>query len=159
DVGAGVTVCPTPARPGLLVDAVAIAAGRRQPAVATASEIAAPTTAIPAHARIIVAEDTPNSRLAIARMLEREGVTPILCENGAIAWRHLEAAPFDLLITDCQMPELDGYDLTRRLRAREAAEPTRSRTRVCALSASVLQDEIDQCFAAGMDCFLPKPIT
>jgi len=137
---------------------VAFAGGRRAAPAQPAPEVAADVAPLPAGLRIVVAEDTPNSRLAIARMLEREGVAPILCENGAVAWQHLETRPCDLLITDCNMPELDGYALARRLRAVEAAQPARPRTPICALSASVLQDEIDQCFAAGMDCFLPKPI-
>ena len=157
-VGPDTTVCPIPVRPSALVDAVAIAGGRRAAPAQPAPEVAADVAPLPAGLRIVVAEDTPNSRLAIARMLEREGVAPILCENGAVAWQHLETRPCDLLITDCNMPELDGYALARRLRALEAAQPARPRTPICALSASVLQDEIDQCFAAGMDCFLPKPI-
>ncbi len=158
DRAADATICALPVRPSQLVDAVAIAAGRRPPAAVPPAAVAAAASPLPADLRVLVAEDTPSSRLAIVRMLEREGVVPVVCDNGAVAWQHLQTASFDLLITDCQMPELDGYALTRRLRAREAAEPARPRTRVCALSASVLQDEIDQCFAAGMDCFLAKPI-
>jgi signal transduction histidine kinase/CheY-like chemotaxis protein/HPt (histidine-containing phosphotransfer) domain-containing protein len=154
---------PKPTRPSLLVAAVA-AAAERAPPVARAYQIPAPQRAPEsaptprAGARVLVAEDHPSNRIVIRKMLERLGLEPVLAEDGEVALGLLEKEPrFDLLLTDCHMPNVDGFELARRVRTDEAARG-RPHLPIVALSASVLQEEIRRCAESGMDDFLAKPI-
>jgi two-component system sensor histidine kinase EvgS len=91
-------------------------------------------------------------------MLERLDLEPVLAEDGGVALRMIEAGEkFDLLLTDCHMPVLDGFALTRAVRKREA-ELGQARMPIVALSASVMIEEQRRCFDSGMDDFLHKPI-
>lgn len=95
----------------------------------------------------------------ITRQLALLGYAAAAAENGREALDLLDAdgAGIGLVITDCHMPEMDGFELTRRLRARE----TRSGERlpVVAATANALAGEAEKCFAAGMDDYLSKPVT
>lgn len=106
--------------------------------------------------RILVAEDHPINRIVISRQLERLGYAHTLMENGELAWQALSNAHYDLLISDCHMPVLDGYDLARRIRASEAASG--GHLPIIALSASALPEQIKRCRDSGMDDFLAKPV-
>jgi PAS domain S-box-containing protein len=158
-----------PARPGLLIQTVAVATGQAPatslvPPLPASDDAGEAGTALAfASGRILVAEDTPTSRLVVTKMLEKMGIEAVVCENGREAWDRLQDDSFDLLITDCHMPEMDGFQLTRTIRAAEA-EGWRSpggRGRplpVVALSAGVLEEEKAHCLAVGMDDFLAKPV-
>ena len=76
-----------------------------------------------------------------------------VAENGAVALALLEQQRFDVVLMDCHMPEMDGFEATRQLRARG------ERVRIIALTASAMDDERARCFAVGMDDFLAKPLT
>ncbi|MDQ8051124.1 transporter substrate-binding domain-containing protein, partial [Luteibacter sp.] len=110
----------------------------------------------PRAARILVAEDHMTNRLVIARQLERLGYAHTLVEDGEQALAALAAQHYDLLISDCHMPVLDGYALTRRIREQETASGRH--LPIVALSASALPEEVRRCHAAGMDDFLAKPV-
>lgn len=107
-------------------------------------------------AHILVAEDHPVNREVIKRQLDLLGYASTMAEDGLRAWEELRAGRYDLLITDCHMPVLDGYALTRRIREREIADGTH--LPIIALSASALPEEIERCHQAGMDGFLAKPV-
>ncbi|GAA5066850.1 ATP-binding protein [Lysobacter panacisoli] len=107
------------------------------------------------HARILVAEDHPVNRAVIARQLERLGYAHTLVEHGKAALAELQRAHYDLLITDCHMPVMDGYVLTRRVRETEG---NGARLPIIALSASASPEQVHRCREAGMDDFLAKPI-
>jgi len=106
-------------------------------------------------ARILVAEDHPINRTVIGRQLERLGYAFAVATNGEEALAELQRAHYDLLITDCHMPVVDGYALTRAIRASETGD---AHLPIIGLSASVLPEQIQRCRDAGMDDFLGKPI-
>lgn len=114
-----------------------------------------PRSQIHSDARILVVEDHPINRKVAAAMLERLGYTPEVVDNAESALRLLEKQPFDLVFMDCQMPHLDGYEATRRLRQ---ASHLNSKVPVIAFTANAMLGDDVRCFEAGMDDFLPKPV-
>jgi PAS domain S-box-containing protein len=109
--------------------------------------------------RVLVVEDNAINRRVIEGLLKRLGCATVSVENGL---RALEAigsgATFDVVLMDCQMPELDGFEATRQLREREA-RLDRPRLRVVALTAAAFEDDRKRCLDAGMDDFMTKPIS
>ncbi|MBK1721781.1 hybrid sensor histidine kinase/response regulator [Thiocystis violacea] len=108
-------------------------------------------------ARVLVAEDTPTNQVVIRAMLHKLGIEPVLAGDGEAALRALAQNPFDLVLMDCQMPILDGYETTRRIRADNLQASGRALP-VIAMTANVLEGERERCFAAGMDDYLAKPV-
>jgi CheY-like chemotaxis protein len=123
---------------------------------------AAPRPAPSRGLSILVAEDNEINALLMRSLLTRLGHRPVITVNGAQAmesWLAAETAgaPYDLVLMDVQMPELDGIETTRRIRARETSLQMR-RTPIIALTANTLVEDRYACFAAGMDGFLVKPL-
>lgn len=111
-----------------------------------------PTPAAARPLRVLVAEDNVvNQRLA-SIVLSMGGHESEIATNGLVALEKATAADYDLILMDCQMPELDGYEATRRIR-----RAVRRRIPIIGLTASALTDDRDECLAAGMDDYLPKP--
>ena len=107
--------------------------------------------------RILMAEDNPvNQRLAVA-MLEMLGMEAVLANNGREAVQQAATGDFDLILMDCQMPEMDGYEATRRIR--EAESGGGGRIPIVALTANAMQGDREKCLEAGMDDYLSKPFT
>jgi CheY-like chemotaxis protein len=107
-------------------------------------------------ARVLVAEDnTINAKLATA-LLERMGCTVDVASDGLETLEALSRAGYDLVLMDCQMPEMDGYQATAQLRLREKA--TGAHLPVVALTANALAEERQRCLDAGMDDYLAKPV-
>jgi TMAO reductase system sensor TorS len=109
-------------------------------------------------ARVLVAEDAPvNCELAVA-MLESFGCEAQVAKNGREAVAAVERERFDLILMDCQMPEMDGFEATRTLRAMEAAAGTRAmRIPIVALTANAIKGDRERCLTSGMDDYLAKP--
>lgn len=106
--------------------------------------------------RVLVVEDNPvNQRVAVS-LLRSLGVESEVADDGAVALERLACRHFDLVLMDCQMPVLDGIEATREFRRREA---DRQHTPIIALTANATAEDRDQCFDAGMDGFLSKPVT
>jgi len=111
---------------------------------------------------VLVAEDNEINALLIRSLLSRLGHQVVIATNGAAAlesWLAAKSAgtPYDLVLMDVQMPELDGIEAAKHIREREAGEPGR-RTPILALTANALVEHRYACFEAGMDGFLIKPI-
>ncbi len=113
---------------------------------------------VPRHAavRVLVAEDNPVNQTVIEAMLARLGATPTMVSNGALAIESLQAGKFDMVLMDCQMPVMNGYDATAQIRASES--PGR-RMPIIALTANALAEDRERCIAAGMDDYLAKPLS
>lgn len=105
---------------------------------------------------ILVAEDNPTNQVVIRRLMERMGYAIEIVRNGVEAWEYMQIRDYGLLLTDCHMPEMDGYELTVRVRAWEAE--TLHRMPIVALTADALSGTASKCLECGMDGFLAKPI-
>jgi len=121
-----------------------------------------PLSAVHATAHnVLVAEDNATNRLMISKMLEKYGCTVTLVTNGLEAVATATGSSgsgFDIILMDIQMPEMDGEEATRRIRAAEALDPTRPRIPIIALTANAFPEEVARYKEAGMDEHLIKPI-
>ena len=108
--------------------------------------------------RVLVVEDNPVNQEVAAAMLETLGIEVESAWSGEEALKCLAAARFDAVLMDCQMPELDGYETTRRFRDWERHQ-NRPRTPIFALTANALSGDPEKCVVAGMDGYLSKPFT
>ncbi|MES2458958.1 MAG: response regulator [Armatimonadota bacterium] len=119
------------------------------------------TPATPLNARILLVEDNAiNQRLA-RRMMEKMGCRVDVADDGDDAIRMIDLLPYDLVLMDCQMPEMDGYEAARAIRLRESypgPQGVRPRVPIVALTADVMPGTRERCLEAGMDYFLSKPI-
>jgi len=109
--------------------------------------------------RILLAEDHPVNQDIVGRMLDLLGCEVVLAENGQVALDMLKTTEFDLVLMDCDMPAVDGFEATRLLRERENSSSSDNRLPVVALTANALGGDRDRCLAAGMDDYLTKPIS
>ena len=107
--------------------------------------------------KVLVAEDNAVNQRVVLAMLSRLGHEARVVPNGREALEALADQEFDLVLMDCQMPEMDGYTATRLLREREREEQRR-RTRVVALTANVFEEDRRRAFESGMDGWLTKPL-
>lgn len=105
---------------------------------------------------ILVAEDTPFNQKYITRLLERWGHRATVAENGRKAVEALVNKKFDLILMDVQMPEMDGFDATIRIRQLE--KQTRGHTPIIAMTAHAMKGDRERCIEAGMDEYISKPI-
>jgi len=106
--------------------------------------------------RILLAEDNEINREVAVGMLAELGCTIEIARDGREVVRWLERASFDVVLMDCQMPIMDGFEATRELRRREAIGD-RPRVAIIALTANALAGDRERCLEAGMDAFLSKP--
>ncbi len=110
-----------------------------------------------AKVRILAAEDNEVNRLVLRTLLDQIGVDPHIVEDGVLAVEAWETGDWDIILMDVQMPNTDGADATRAIRAREA-ETGRARTPIIGLTANSMSHQIAEYSAAGMDAHVAKPI-
>ena len=106
--------------------------------------------------RVLVAEDNRVNQFVVKSLLERLGHSCVLAADGEAAVECARDGRFDVILMDCHMPKLDGCDATIQIRS---IEPEGRRVPIVALTASVLTEDRNRCYASGMDAFLAKPIT
>jgi CheY-like chemotaxis protein len=126
---------------------------REEASVTQRREARPPNTSI----RILIAEDNlVNQRLAM-RQLQKLGYTADPVGNGFAVLEELKRNVYDVILMDCQMPELDGYEVTRRIRAWEA-ETRRPPVYIIAVTAHALEGDRERCVNAGMNDYITKPV-
>ncbi|MGK5075350.1 response regulator [Janthinobacterium sp. ZB1P44] len=143
------------------IPCMAAQATEPEPETAAPSESAAACAPVPASepgARILLVEDTALNRQLVCLQLGARGYSIDTAENGELGLQALAAQQYDLVLMDCMMPVMDGYQACQALRAREAASGA-PRLPVIALTAGVTEDDRQRCLAAGMDDYLSKPFT
>lgn len=142
-----------PLRARQLHEAIAIALGRQ--AAAPASPRLAPRRRrMPL--RLLLVEDNPVNQKIVVITLKRLGYEVDVASNGREALSSLAVQSYNLILMDCQMPEMDGFELTAMLREREAATG-QARVPIIALTANALDGDRQRCIDAGMDDYLTKP--
>ncbi len=152
-----------PLRPEQLRHAIAIACGRAEPDVGHSSgqephAVSLPTLeeAEAAGILILVAEDNIVNQKVIKLQLNAVGYVADIVADGRTALKLMQTRNYGMVLTDCNMPEMDGFQLTAAIRENEAG--TEKKIPILAITANVLQGEAERCIAAGMDGYIAKPV-
>jgi two-component system, sensor histidine kinase and response regulator len=143
-----------PVRQAQLGEVIGRLLGRAVPEAPSAA--AAPEIGEPLGMRVLVAEDNPVNQKVALRLLERLGCRADAVGNGREALDAIAAVPYDLVLMDVQMPEMDGFEAARSLR--HAERDSGHHVTVVAMTAHAMQGDRERCLAAGMDDYVSKPI-
>lgn len=124
--------------------------------VSNSENVVVPLQPLP-RANILVVEDNAINQMVVANMLESLGLEVKTAGNGVEALEMLEKYSFDIILMDCQMPEMDGYQCTQRIRRDERQQL--ASIPIVALTANAMREDREYCLAAGMNDYLSKPVT
>ncbi|MGA2230302.1 MAG: ATP-binding protein [Tepidisphaeraceae bacterium] len=142
-----------------LLDLIATAALRRTESPINPQAKQPRTTAATAKSlHLLVAEDNEMNQFVAQETLKRAGWTCKIVGDGSMAVEESAKGRYDAILMDCQMPGMDGFEATRRIRRREAAEVNRRHMPIIALTAEAIEGDRERCLAAGMDGYVSKPI-
>ncbi|HZP11729.1 MAG TPA: response regulator [Nevskiaceae bacterium] len=152
------TALSKPVRQSMLYNTLLATAGTRPESARKTSDEVAPVadTALSRQWRILVAEDSPINQKVAKHYLQRLGQKADFAANGIEALEALRRQPYDIVLMDCQMPEMDGYEATGEIRRFEGA---RRHAWIIAMTAHAMAGDREKCLAAGMDDYVPKPIS
>jgi two-component system sensor histidine kinase/response regulator len=134
------------AKPAAETAAKTPAAVRQQPEAANSSSTL----------RVLLAEDNPINQRVALYLLQKQNYTTTVVSNGREALQAFEREPFDLVLMDIQMPEMDGFEATRSIRAAESVSG--GHLPIIAMTAHAMKGDRERCLAAGMDDYVTKPI-
>jgi signal transduction histidine kinase/CheY-like chemotaxis protein/HPt (histidine-containing phosphotransfer) domain-containing protein len=107
--------------------------------------------------KVLLVEDNPVNLAVARKLLDRLGLEVDTAKDGRVAVDAVHRTRYDLVLMDCQMPEMDGYEATQEIRVREAAMK-RARLPIVAMTANAMAGDREKCFDAGMDDYLAKPL-
>ncbi len=113
---------------------------------------------VPLAGQVLLVEDNLVNRMLAVAMLNNLGIEVTEAENGQAALERMQGSRFDLVLMDCQMPVMDGFEATREIRARERAALA-PRIPIIAVTANAMSGDAERCLQAGMDSYLAKPYT
>ena len=136
----------------------ALSALEREPETEITSEVTAKRSI--GQVRILAVEDNPINREVVRCILDRAGCVCDTVADGPTAIDLVSTRPYDLILMDCQMPVMDGYEATAAIREKEAAGPLPGgveRVPIVAMTANALKGDREKCLTAGMDDYLSKP--
>jgi signal transduction histidine kinase/CheY-like chemotaxis protein len=133
---------------------VGFVATTRRPLAGSSANTELPT--LPA-ANVLVVEDNAINQMVVANMLQNLGLTVRTANNGVEALELLEQGEFDLILMDCQMPEMDGYQTSYHIRRDQ--RPLLANIPIIALTANAMLEDRERCLAAGMNDYLSKPVS
>jgi CheY-like chemotaxis protein len=114
-------------------------------------------SAAPKRTRVLLAEDNKINQLVGVKQLQKLGYNVDVAGNGLEAVEAWKRNKYSVILMDCQMPEMDGYEATRKIRQLEA-EQNSPHAQIIAMTASVMREDRDLCLAAGMDDYISKPV-
>ena len=109
-------------------------------------------------AKILLVEDNPINQMVAQKMLEKLGITSKVANNGVEALKHLNQESFDLVLMDCQMPEMDGFDATREVRNIGIKSISEKQVPIVAMTANVMSGDRERCIKVGMNDYIGKPV-
>jgi signal transduction histidine kinase/ActR/RegA family two-component response regulator len=109
-------------------------------------------------AEILLVEDNPINQMVAQKMLEKLGLKADVANNGAEALKALSETAYDLVLMDCQMPEMDGFDATREIRKQAIKALNDKPLPVIAMTANVMSGDRERCLEVGMDDYIGKPV-
>jgi CheY-like chemotaxis protein/HPt (histidine-containing phosphotransfer) domain-containing protein len=148
-MGGAVHVSSTPQRGSRFKVTLPMLPAEAAPAASMWQELPAPAGG----GRILIAEDNTTNQVVAFGMLRKLGYQDVsIASDGVEACAMVRAQPYDLILMDCQMPEMDGYEATRRLRASGCTAP------IVAMTANAIKGDRERCLEAGMNDYLTKPI-
>jgi signal transduction histidine kinase/DNA-binding response OmpR family regulator len=158
DLGVSAYLTKPVGRPELR-DTIAMVLGRKAEAAASGpvTRHRLPEVRPVAGKRILLAEDNPINQAVARRLLQKNGYTVVIAENGREALLALDRENFDLVLMDVQMPEMDGFEATAAIREKERT--TGRRLPIIAMTAHAMKGDEERCLRAGMDGYLSKPIS
>ncbi|WP_425615699.1 ammonium transporter [Anatilimnocola sp. NA78] len=157
----GLSAClPKPVRQSKLFDIVIEMFGPQKKASPAKPLVATPRLkpAQKRDAKILVAEDNEVNQQVVSEILAAAGFDCQLVSNGRWAFDEVQKHVFDLVLMDCQMPEMDGFETTRAIRKKETSEGSQRHLPIIALTANAVAGDRERCLNAGMDGYVTKPI-
>ncbi len=150
-----------PVKPSQFFDCIALVMGTHaatHTAPVTVTEATLEHAEERARLRILLVEDNPVNQKVASAVLRRGGYRCDIVSDGAQAVERVSAQRYDIVLMDCQMPEMDGFEATRRIRDMESGRPGEPRLPILAMTANALTGDRERCLAAGMDDFVSKPV-
>ncbi|HSQ42673.1 MAG TPA: response regulator [Fibrobacteraceae bacterium] len=150
---------PKPIRQANLKDCIAQILGNQKPIQASTPEsfVSWAGSLEQLKARVLLVEDNPTNQIVAKAILRKLGVQVEVAANGIEALQSLAQQPFHLILMDCQMPEMDGFEATRKIRTGEA-KVLHPEIPIVAMTANVMQGDRERCLESGMNDYVAKPI-